>query len=74
VRVPYTLELVDIKEPENKKAHSRYKWDIPVVHIGATAQGCRYYAKHRIQLEAVEAALRQTSQDGFFEARPGEPG
>ena len=64
---PHTLEAVDITDAEHAEWWDRYKYDIPVLHIGE-----QYWTKHRLTeaeaLEALGAAAR-----GAFEARRGEP-
>ena len=64
---PHSLEAVDITDAEHEGWFRRYKYDIPVLHIGE-----QYWTKHRLTeaeaLEAVGAAAR-----GDFEARRGEP-
>lgn len=63
-KVPHQLELVDINAPEAKPLyHARYKWDIPVIWVGG-----RYYAKHRIELVRVTAAIEAAAA-----GRPVEP-
>lgn len=44
---PHTLEAVDITDADNADWHARYKYDIPVLHIGEA-----YWAKHRCGLHA----------------------
>ena len=56
--------------------YSRYKWDIPVLHVDGS-----YWAKHRIDEEGAiealsEAAERRAAGKGegeTFSAREGEP-
>ena len=64
---PHSLEAVDITDAEHEGWFRRYKYDIPVLHIGE-----QYWTKHRLTeaeaLEALGAAAR-----GAFEARRGDP-
>ena len=64
---PHSLEAVDITDAEHEGWFRRYKYDIPVLHIGE-----QYWTKHRLTeaeaLEALGAAAR-----GAFVARRGEP-
>ena len=64
---PHTLEKVDITDPENSAWWDKYKYDIPVLHVGDA-----YWTKHRVTLDEVEAALAEAAS-GAFEARKGEP-
>uniref|UniRef100_A0A7S0LDF2 Glutaredoxin-like protein n=1 Tax=Coccolithus braarudii TaxID=221442 RepID=A0A7S0LDF2_9EUKA len=64
---PHTLESVDITDPEHEAFLRRYKYDIPVLHIGET-----YWTKHRLSLEEAEQALSE-AREGRFIARRGEP-
>ena len=63
----HSLEAVDITDSENAEWFAKYKYDIPVLHIGE-----QYWTKHRLTeaeaLEALGAAAR-----GAFVARRGEP-
>jgi pyruvate/2-oxoacid:ferredoxin oxidoreductase alpha subunit len=64
-RQPHTLEAVDITDD----AHwwRRYKYDIPVLHIGDA-----YWAKHRISLVEALAALA-AAQAGTFRPQENPP-
>ena len=64
---PHVLEAVDIGDAENKLWWDKYKYDIPVLHVGDA-----YWTKHRVTLDEVEAALAEAAS-GAFEAREGEP-
>jgi len=67
---PHTLELVDITDDSD--LWDAYKYDIPVLHIEGS-----YWAKHRIQREDAEEALREATslkaQDRPFPERRGRP-
>ena len=64
---PHTLEAVDITDPEHADWWDKYKYDIPVLHIDD-----KYWAKHRITLEASLDALALAERSAF-EAQKGEP-
>mmetsp|Transcript_9063 Transcript_9063/g.21113 ORF Transcript_9063/g.21113 Transcript_9063/m.21113 type:complete len:151 (-) Transcript_9063:537-989(-) len=64
---PHTLEAVDITDPEHEYYWRRYKYDIPVLHIGKT-----YWTKHRLSLEEAVQALAE-AREGRFAERKGEP-
>ena len=64
---PHTLEAVDITDVENSAWFSKYKYDIPVLHVDG-----QYWAKHRITLEESLDALT-AAQEQRFEASKGEP-
>jgi hypothetical protein len=64
---PHSLEQVDITDPEHKDWFSKYKYDIPVLHIGE-----QYWIKHRINVEEAKEGLTE-AQEGIFAERQGEP-
>jgi hypothetical protein len=64
---PHSLEQVDITDPEHKDWFSKYKYDIPVLHIGE-----QYWIKHRINVEEAKEGLTE-AQEGIFVERQGEP-
>ena len=64
---PHSLEAVDITDPEHAEWWSKYKYDIPVLHIDGV-----YWAKHRITVEQSIEALA-AARDGPFEPQRGEP-
>ena len=64
---PHSLEAVDITDPEHAEWWSKYKYDIPVLHIDGV-----YWAKHRITAEQSIEALAAAC-DGQFEPQRGEP-
>ena len=65
--IPYRREEVDIGEKQHLEYYRRYKWDIPVVWIDG-----KFFAKHRVELPEVEAALGEALKGEFIE-REGEP-
>lgn len=64
---PHTLEAVDITDEDKQDWFSKYKWDIPVLHIDG-----KYWAKHRITSEEAAEGL-QAAAAGSFEEQCGEP-
>jgi len=66
---PHSLEQVDITDADNAAWHAKYKWDIPVLHVGSA-----YWAKHRLSPEEAREGLREaTANPAGFAAREGEP-
>mmetsp|Transcript_13579 Transcript_13579/g.42873 ORF Transcript_13579/g.42873 Transcript_13579/m.42873 type:complete len:158 (-) Transcript_13579:114-587(-) len=69
---PHSLELVDITDADKVEWWHRYKYDIPVLHVDGA-----YWAKHRITLDQVRAALQTAAQlrdrDEPFPASRGQP-
>ena len=64
---PHNLEQVDITDPEHKEWFDKYKYDIPVLHMGT-----KFWIKHRMTAEEATAGL-QEAKDGVFEERKGDP-
>jgi glutaredoxin len=64
---PHSLEQVDITDPEHKDWFSKYKYDIPVLHIGE-----QYWMKHRIDVEEAKEDLTEALEGRFVE-RQGQP-
>ena len=64
---PHTLEAVDITDDKNAEWFSKYKYDIPVLHIDGA-----YWAKHRITLDDTLQALAEAEASAFTPRR-GEP-
>ena len=64
---PHSLEAVDITDPEHSEWWSKYKYDIPVLHIDGA-----YWAKHRITAEQSIEAL-ESARNGTFEPQREEP-
>jgi hypothetical protein len=64
---PHALYSVDIADPRNQVWWDRYKYDIPVLHIGG-----RFWIKHRITSEEALAGLAEAAA-GTFQARQGDP-
>ena len=64
---PHTLEAVDITDGDKRYWWGRYKYDIPVLHMGA-----EYWTKHRLSEEEAVEALQEAS-GGSFSSRDGQP-
>jgi len=64
---PHTLEQVDITDADNEVWFSKYKYDIPVLHLEDS-----YWIKHRMDEEDAKAGLKQ-AYDGEFVEQRGEP-
>jgi glutaredoxin len=65
--IPHSLESVDITDEDNIEWFKRYKYDIPVLHVGD-----KYWIKHRLTEEEAIQGLKE-ARDGTFQARQGEP-
>ncbi len=63
----HTLEQVDITDPGNAAWHAKYKWDIPVLHVGDA-----YWTKHRLSPEEAREGLREAAS-AAFRPKQGEP-
>ena len=64
---PHSLEAVDITDDEHEMWFSKYKYDIPVLHIDD-----QYWTKHRLEEDEARAGLQKAIQ-GNFVARDGDP-
>jgi len=75
----HSLRQIDITDENQKESFDRYKYDIPVLHIGYTdenksesAQESVYWTKHRLTKEEAKDALAEAI-GGSFEPRDGRP-
>jgi thiol-disulfide isomerase/thioredoxin len=64
---PHSLEQVDITDDGNEDWFSKYKYDIPVLHMGD-----RYWIKHRMDVAEAKMGLTEATE-GDFKSRDGEP-
>ena len=64
---PHTLEQVDITDEGHEEWFSKYKYDIPVLHVNN-----HYWIKHRIDQEEAKNGLT-LAREGEFPKRDGEP-
>eukprot|EP00747_Dinoflagellata_sp_TGD_P169147 gnl/TRDRNA2_/TRDRNA2_197343_c0_seq1.p1 gnl/TRDRNA2_/TRDRNA2_197343_c0~~gnl/TRDRNA2_/TRDRNA2_197343_c0_seq1.p1 ORF type:complete len:207 (-),score=30.15 gnl/TRDRNA2_/TRDRNA2_197343_c0_seq1:20-640(-) len=64
---PHSLQAVDITDDNQQAWFSKYKYDIPVLHING-----QFWAKHRLSADEAIAGL-QAAIDGAFVSPPGEP-
>jgi len=64
---PHILEAVDITDEDKSDWFSKYKWDIPILHIDG-----KYWTKHRMTPEEAVEGLKAATADNFQE-QPGEP-
>lgn len=64
---PHSLTAVDITDEANKEWWDRYKYDIPVLHLGG-----KYWTKHRLDMKEAVSALKEERQ-GEFAERKGQP-
>ncbi len=64
---PHALYSVDIADPRNEPWWDKYKYDIPVLHVGG-----RFWIKHRLSIDDAMAGLAEASA-GSFTARQGDP-
>lgn len=64
---PHSLEQVDITDEGNQNYFSRYKYDIPVLHVNGV-----YWTKHKLTKDNAIKAI-ESSKKGAFVSPPGEP-
>ena len=64
---PHTLEQVDITDKDNEGWFSKYKYDIPVLHMND-----QYWTKHRLGVDEAKASLEEATK-GSFAPRQGDP-
>ncbi|KAL3761181.1 hypothetical protein ACHAWU_000276 [Discostella pseudostelligera] len=64
---PHSLIQVDITDDDKQEWFSKYKYDIPVLHINDI-----YWTKHRLSTEEAIAGISE-ARTGDFSARRGEP-
>lgn len=64
---PHSLYAVDITDDDKQEWFSKYKYDIPVLHINDV-----YWAKHRLAAEDAIAGITEAGM-GDFAIRSGEP-
>lgn len=83
---PHTLQQIDITDTDQQYYYDRYKYDIPVLHIGATSTSSRtaekntntdtdtgvYWTKHGLDIEEAQGAIQET-RGGTFQPRQGQP-
>ena len=64
---PHTLYQVDITDENHQEWYSKYKYDIPVLHLND-----KFWIKHRITLEEATKGLTEAKM-GIFQEHKGEP-
>lgn len=65
---PHTLLAVDITDADKREWWSKYKYDIPVLHIND-----EYWAKHRLHETDALEALQAARAGSFTPPKFGEP-
>lgn len=65
--LPHALNAVDITDNEHEIWHEKYKYDIPVLHVGD-----QYWTKHRITEEEARTGLTEAIARSFV-SNKGEP-
>ena len=65
--LPHTLMAIDITDDEHDMWFLKYKYDIPVLHVGG-----QYWIKHRLNEEEARLGLKE-AMNGAFSKRNGEP-
>lgn len=63
----HSLRAIDITDDEHQDWYSKYKYDIPVLHIDG-----QYWIKHRLSEDEAITGL-QEAKEGTFSSPPGEP-
>jgi Glutaredoxin-like domain (DUF836) len=66
--LPHRLEAVDITDDDHAKWFSKYKYDIPVLHIGD-----KYWMKHRLTEGEARQGLAKARNNTFLVANDGDP-
>ena len=64
---PHTLIQVDITDDEHSRWYSKYKYDIPVLHLED-----KFWIKHRATSQELIEGFAQ-HRVGMFQERKGEP-
>ena len=79
----HSLRQIDITDDDQQESYDRYKYDIPVLHIGyknSSSSSSRdkesgesaYWTKHRLTKEEAKEAIAD-AMGGSFEPRTGRP-
>ena len=75
----HSLRQIDITDDDQRDSYDRYKYDIPVLHIGYRKQSegekigeSVYWTKHRLTKEEAKEAIAD-AMGGSFEPRTGRP-
>lgn len=66
--LPHRLEAIDITDEDHVEWFSKYKYDIPVLHIGD-----KYWMKHKITEEEARQGLVLARSNTFLFANDGDP-
>jgi glutaredoxin len=76
---PHSLKQIDITDTNQIESYDRYKYDIPVLHIGYETNSLGndsdsvYWTKHRLDVEEAKVALKEAIIEGSFQPRQGRP-
>jgi hypothetical protein len=65
---PHSLDQIDITDKEHREWYDKYKYDIPVLHIGDV-----YWTKHRLDEHEAKEAIAEALRSTTFTARQGQP-
>lgn len=70
----HSLRQIDITDADQTDFYDRYKYDIPVLHIGLDKDDDKnvYWTKHRLTAEEAKEALAEAIEGSFTE-RKGRP-
>ena len=74
----HSLRQIDITDDDQHDSYDRYKYDIPVLHIGYNSSDndndgdSVYWTKHRLTKEEAKTAIGE-AMGGSFEPRQGRP-
>lgn len=83
----HSLQQIDITDDDQTDSYDRYKYDIPVLHIGCGGEKNNnvdnnnddndgnisvYWTKHRLDMEEAKEAITE-AMGGSFEPRKGRP-
>lgn len=65
--IPHSLEQIDITDEGHQRWFSKYKYDIPVLHLDG-----KFWVKHKITIEEAKQGL-QRAREGIFDEQSGDP-
>lgn len=75
----HSLRQIDITDDDQRDSYNRYKYDIPVLHMGYRKKSesdesgeSVYWTKHRLTKEEAKEAIAE-AMGGSFEPRTGRP-
>eukprot|EP00980_Cylindrotheca_fusiformis_P003329 scaffold746_cov123-Cylindrotheca_fusiformis.AAC.17 len=64
---PHNLVQIDITDAQHSEYFDKYKYDIPVLHVGT-----KFWIKHRLEIGEARKGITE-AKEGRFEERRGDP-